>query len=202
MFKKALVLLVGCMLAVGLLSSCATIIDGKTQQIVIDSNVKGATIKIDDVVMGKTPATITLKKQKVPRRLTIEKNGHETKVVIMGKKTSPWFWANIFVGLVGSSTDSSTGAMYNYAPDGYFIELPVKTSHYQEKAKMRYFVLMNHDRINKDIARGEGEYLKAVCAFYGVTKTAEVKALLPFFRKAQGEAKSIVEFGDLLVARI
>lgn len=203
MFKKGIALFFCCALMIIGLSSCATVIEGKTQEITIESNIKGAIIKIDGIAVGKTPAVVVVRKQKAARRITLQKEGYESKVAIMDNKTSPWFWVNILVGgFLGSATDSSTGAMYTYAPGRFFIEMPTKTAFYQEKAKMRYFVLMNHDRINKDIARGEGEYLTAVCAFYGVSKGSAIKAMLPFFRKAQGEAKSIVEFGDLLVAKI
>ena len=40
-----------------LASGCSTIMNGKTQSITVDSNVKGAEVVINQVVVGQTPFT-------------------------------------------------------------------------------------------------------------------------------------------------
>jgi len=190
------------MILVAGLQSCASIMEGANQDIIIESNVRGAVIEIDGKIVGKTPATVAVKRQSKARTLTVSKEGYKTEVKLMYTKVTSWFWVGLVVSGSGTSTDSTTGAMYSYAPGRYFIELPEKQAGYQKKAKMRYFVLMNYDRINKDIARGKGEYLNSVCAFYGLKGAGAVKKMLPFLRQAQNNAKSIVAFGNTLVSRI
>jgi len=200
--KKVAMLLVLLMLAI-VLGSCASIIKGTSQKIAIDSNVKGAKITVNGKYIGTTPAVVTLKNQSLDATVELTKDGYDKKVILIKSKTSGWFWANIIVGgVLGSSTDSSTGGMYAYAKNKYYIEMPTDTSFYQKKAKLRYFALMNYDRINKDIAQNQGEYLNTVCVLMGVTDKAGIQKMLPYLKRVQKNSKSIVEFANQLVSKI
>ena len=103
--------------------SCASILKGTSQVVTINSNVKGATVSVNGVDVGKTPFT-----GPIPRgsetALRLEKAGYEEKTITLYTEVEPVFWGNIiFGGSFGSSTDYGTGAMYRYSPSTFDIDL-------------------------------------------------------------------------------
>lgn len=106
-----------------MVTGCSTIMNGKTQSISVDSNVKGAEVLINQVVVGQTPFTGQAPRTQAPQ-ITVRKVGYETKTVVAETSFEPVFWGNIiFGGFFGSTTDNSTGAMYKYAPASFNVEL-------------------------------------------------------------------------------
>ncbi len=111
-------------LALALLSThCATIVSGKTQTITIDSNVKDAEILVNGASVGKTPYTGPVIRSK-SSTVTLKKDGYASKTITMNTEIEPMFWGNIIIGgVLGSTTDNSTGAMYKYAPATLTVDL-------------------------------------------------------------------------------
>jgi hypothetical protein len=104
-------------------TGCSTIMNGKTQSISVDSNVKGAEVMINQVVVGQTPFVGQAPRGAAPQ-ITVRKEGYESKTVVAETAFEPVFWGNIiFGGVFGSTTDNSTGAMYKYAPATFNVEL-------------------------------------------------------------------------------
>jgi len=105
------------------ITGCSTILNGKTQSISVDSNVKGAEVMINQVVVGQTPFVGQAPRTQAPQ-ITVRKDGYETKTIVAETAFEPVFWGNIiFGGFFGSTTDNSTGAMYKYAPAAFNVEL-------------------------------------------------------------------------------
>jgi hypothetical protein len=131
-FKGSLsVLLVGAALSA---SGCATVAGGGSSQILnIDSNPKGASIfvgntgKNGEIInlsdSGKvTPSQITLSRK--DGVVVVKKAGFKDATVQMNKKLNPWFWGNVALGsLLSTSIDASTGAIKMYDKDAYFVEM-------------------------------------------------------------------------------
>lgn len=104
-------------------TGCSTILNGKTQSISVDSNVKGAEVLINQVVVGQTPFTGQAPRGQAPQ-ITVRKAGYETKTVVAETGFEPVFWGNILIGgVLGSTTDNATGSMYKYAPATFNVEL-------------------------------------------------------------------------------
>ncbi|MBK9347350.1 MAG: PEGA domain-containing protein [Burkholderiales bacterium] len=104
-------------------TGCSTILNGKTQSISVDSNVKGAEVLINQVVVGQTPFVGQAPRGSSPQ-ITVRSDGYEPKTIVAETAFEPVFWGNIIIGGVfGSTTDSSTGAMYKYAPATFTVEL-------------------------------------------------------------------------------
>ena len=116
------------------LAGCATIVGGgSTQLLNFDSNPKDVAIFmgkkgkdntiIDLVDTGKrTPASFEVKRKNVV--IVLKKEGYKDFQVEMTRRQNGWFWGNILIGgLLGSSIDSSTGAMHEYDPDHFFVEM-------------------------------------------------------------------------------
>lgn len=113
------------------LCGCATIIDGTTQEITIDSNPQGATVyvtTIKDGVLGpKTEAGQTPLTVLVPRKdgaIIVEKEGYQSQQVELVRGMNPWVFGDVLMtSLLSTSIDTSTGASNEYDPDQYFVEL-------------------------------------------------------------------------------
>jgi hypothetical protein len=103
-------------LSVLFLNSCATIINGTSQQINITSTPIDAKVFVDDQELGKTPYVAKLKR-KDNHIVKIELEGYKTEVITLNGETSGWFIGNcLFGGLIGMGIDAITGAMYRLEP--------------------------------------------------------------------------------------
>lgn len=102
---------------------CATIIDGDTQQVSFSSNPDGATVLVNGVPIGKTPVSYLMKRGD-GNIVTVKKDGYKSMERTLTTKMNGMFFGNIiFGGLFGSTTDSSTGAAYEYEPGQFMFEL-------------------------------------------------------------------------------
>lgn len=111
-----------CILAI-FASGCSTMINGKTQKITVNSNVKDAEITANGQLIGRTPFTGLIERNS-NTTFTIRKEGYEAKSVTLDTAIEPVFWGNIIIGgVLGSTTDLATGAMYKYAPGTIQIDL-------------------------------------------------------------------------------
>ena len=105
------------------LSGCATLIDGDTQSVTFQSSPSDAEVSINGVVVGTTPFTISLDRGD-GNQVSIQKNGYETVSMELNTAINPTFWGNILLGgLLGSTTDSATGASREYVPGIHMINL-------------------------------------------------------------------------------
>ncbi len=120
--NKCMSLLVS-MAAAAVVAGCASIINGTSEQVTINSNVKGATVQVAGGTVGVTPFT-----GPIPRgagtTLIVSKEGYESKTITLNTEIEPIFWGNIIIGGVfGSTTDMATGAMYKFAPATIQVDL-------------------------------------------------------------------------------
>ncbi|RIJ47928.1 hypothetical protein D1614_12435 [Maribellus luteus] len=116
-------------LAVLLLTSCASIVSKSIYSVSINSNPSEANISITtekgkEVFNGNTPAVVDLKAgdgffKKASYSVKFSKSGYEEKVVPIHFKLDGWYWGNIiFGGLIGMLiVDPATGAMYKLDND-------------------------------------------------------------------------------------
>ena len=106
------------LLSVSLLftAGCASIFKGTSQIVTFTSEPSGAEVLVDGNSMGKTPLTISLKKNQYSTVL-VKKAGFETISRPMGKKYDAIALLNVFWDL--STTDLLTGAVYEYEPNSY-----------------------------------------------------------------------------------
>lgn len=113
---------VGFLLAlVALSSGCATIVNGKTQEISIASVPPGATVMIDGTQTVLTPTKVALRRNK-DYVLTFMKDGYQTQVVPVTGVLSGWLLGNIvFGGLIGGGVDAATGAGFTLTPESISI---------------------------------------------------------------------------------
>jgi hypothetical protein len=117
------------------LCGCASIVDGRTPKISINSSPEGAKVIVVDkgdkeVVSGTTPFVATLKRsrgyfQGAQYKLIFELVGHKRTEATITSKVNGWYVGNIFFGgLIGMLfVDPATGAMWSLHPK--MIEQPL-----------------------------------------------------------------------------
>lgn len=145
-------------------AGCASIASGTTQSITVSSNVEGAEVFLDGVVIGTTPFTGPVDKNK--SQIRVEAEGYRTETLALSKSLDPVFWGNIIIGgTLGSITDFATGAAYQYAPASYQVDLQragQARDNFLRDVATRKFSMIYIDEIALDLANGGGDYLSAL----------------------------------------
>lgn len=192
------------------LTSCATLFTGTKQHISIHSNVNGADVFLNDRLIGRTPLQVEIKKQK-NAVIKIKKDGYETRELKLITNYPTEFWLNvcaIYFFPFSSSTDSSSGAIYEYVPNSYYINLDVELKNAAESEKikkqkqLRYFVIMNFDRVNRDISLGKGDYLDSIYEIYGAKNDSDKIKVLHYLKEAQTKSESIPDFANTISSKL
>lgn len=120
MKKMSFLLLLGIIV---LSSSCATIMQGTTQELSISSNPSSALVTDNGLQLGKTPLVADLKR-KGNHSIKIELEGYQPYEVVLARKTSGWVFGNIiFGGIPGLIIDVLTGGLYVLKPEEIQAEL-------------------------------------------------------------------------------
>ena len=113
-------------LVLAITTGCSTIVNGKQQIVSINSNVADAEITANGLPVGKTPFTGNLARSN-KTIIQVSKDGFVTKSITLDTNMEPMFWGNIIIGgVLGSTTDAASGAMYKYAPSAIQIDLEKK----------------------------------------------------------------------------
>lgn len=143
-------------------SSCATVLDGSSQLVTVNSQPNGVRIFINGAQVGVTPLVTQVKRAK---NLTVmaKKDGYQEQQFILQTKTNTYFWFNALFGGAGtfsSTTDWASDAMIEYSPNMYYISLEPLHSSQGDKSnpnndrKVRTFILRNYAHLTSEIARG------------------------------------------------
>ncbi|MHA1541229.1 MAG: PEGA domain-containing protein [Alphaproteobacteria bacterium] len=105
------------------LGGCASIIDGEMQQVSINSNVKGASILVNGMQVGKTPFVGQIKRQKNVI-LILKKRGYPDKQFPLQTSINPTFFGNIISGgTTGGLIDYSSGSWVEYSPNMIYVTM-------------------------------------------------------------------------------
>ena len=106
------------------LSSCCSIINGRSQDVGISSSPAGANVIVDGQNRGITPLTLQLERDE-NHTIVIEKEGFQSQSATMTKSVSGWIWGNLFIGgIVGLVVDCCTGALWTLDPENVNTILP------------------------------------------------------------------------------
>jgi hypothetical protein len=148
------------------LCGCASIISGTQQEVSFYSTPDGAEVQVSGKTLGKTPLTTTLPK-KAGQSLVFSKPGYKPLRMSLTTQMDSWFWGNILIGgVVGSTTDSLSGAVDLYSPSQYIVTLnPENTTVLEEKAslsdlqKAKEYIVTNDKEVRADFHAGYGSYV-------------------------------------------
>ncbi len=169
-----------------ILSGCATIVTGGKQGVVFDSSPQGANIEIHGLVLGKTPATITLSRGS-DSSVQIRKAGYKAVSIVPSKTSEPLLFGNIiFGGLLGSTTDYASGSIHKFAPNSYFVTLePLDSTrtvsgvyaNAEDVGRVKQFILISYDPLSKNIAEGGGKHLQTLFSLLNIDAALQPSAL-------------------------
>jgi hypothetical protein len=105
-------------------SGCATIVSGRTQDVMIRSNPSGAKVTIDEVVSGTTPMVANLLRKK-RHQVAVNKEGYEEVVHATTRGFNWWYIVNIVLGgIIGLIIDPITGSIFEIEPAEVNMTLP------------------------------------------------------------------------------
>ena len=113
--KKALVVT-----ALFLSTACSSIIEGTSQEVVINTNPAGANCAlsrqgVDIARVNPTPGAATIKKTKYDMTITCEKEGYQASTYMNKSGSAGATWGNIVAGGgIGWAIDSASGADNKY----------------------------------------------------------------------------------------
>jgi len=185
------------------LGGCATIIDGKNQSVTFDSEPKGATVILNGKTLGITPTTVQIEKVK-GQDLKIEKEGFKVYETQLSTHLDSWFWGNILIGgVIGSTTDGITGAMYEYQPNQYYISLVSSSGSAAIKPlaqKIIDYVVINYQNIFSDLTRGSaGEYLNGLFVLLNISGDKEKGDAMHKMQSLSAAYKEPLSFADAII---
>lgn len=191
--------------ATALFIGCAGMINGKTQMINVDSNVKGAKVTFvkgdgSSIELGETPFIGPVPRGKGGAKLVIRKDGYAEKQQIVETKMSMVFLLNFLIpsGTFSSTTDITNETMWEYAPSNYYINLDAATGSvdFKKDTEIKRFVMMNYQQVADDLARADGKYLNALV--YEIFKTESDKApavISDLQAILRAEGNGVINFG-------
>ncbi len=115
-------------------------------------------------ILGKTPFTLQLDRMD-GQRIEFSKEGYKPISMKLTTTTNGAFWGNIlFGGLPGSTTDTMSGAIYEYAPSQLFVTLNPDTSTaidqgtgLPQRDKALAFIVRRYTSLMADLSKGIGE---------------------------------------------
>lgn len=182
-------------------SACATLVSGTKQVITINSNVVGAEVYMDGLLIGKTPFMGEVPKGK--KTLLIKKDGYKDYNASLSTSLEPMFWGNIIIGgTLGSITDFASGAAYAYAPASYQVELYSASAsasliEFSKEVNLRKYAMLNMSSIAIDLSNNSGLYLETLAELATLELNDNtINTIKKNFKTSNGDQ---VIFGNLMV---
>lgn len=191
---------------------CATIISGSSQIMTVNANVDGAQVHLVteagiETLLGTTPLTTRVKRGQ-EGSLRVSAEGYRSYQSALNKKINSVFWVNILSGgTFGSTTDYTTGSMYQYEPSTFMVTLqPIEQSteemkEWQLREGLRGFVLNNNQALVSELAAGDGEYIAVLVHVLDVTPEGRAEAI-ERWRAGYAASETAAEFAERMVAEL
>ena len=116
-------------------TSCATILSGTSDEINFTSDPKGADIMLDGLKVGKTPATVSIKRPGFGNKeITIKLDGYEDRTFMLQKEFNTMVICNL-ASWPGWIIDVITGSIMKYSKTNYDLDLDPKAFNLNELEK-------------------------------------------------------------------
>ena len=126
------IVLVGSLLSLG---GCASIANGRYQQVPVISSPEGADVTADcgrgAKAAGQTPVVVKVSRKADRCVITVQKEGYGEQSVVLKRRVSGWVWGNLFmpyVGVSGTLIDLFGGAAYRRTPASVDVHLTQETA--------------------------------------------------------------------------
>src|ERR1700742_4597598 len=103
-------------------SSCATIMHGSRQEVLLTCEPRVASVFVDGHLLGQTPMAAYLTRGK-DHCLRVELPGYKPFEAVLTRKLDGWLFGNILSAGVGIAIDAVSGSMYRLSPRDLYPEL-------------------------------------------------------------------------------
>lgn len=148
------------------LGGCATLFAEKRDTVSFSSDLNGVKAYIDGEYAGELPLEITLDREVFKQKtITFKKDGYKTYETRV-KKTLEKIALLNFTFWPSWITDAFSGAMIEYSPKKYMIELEPENNNQAQRQEFetKRFVGMSFQPLLRDISRDQREYLDTLVA--------------------------------------
>lgn len=157
---------------IAMLSGCATIISGTSDEISFSSNADPVKVYIDGLHVGTTPLKVNVDKKAGEGRLArFEKDGYETQEFNLRNKIDWIIVSDISSIIVSGGIDVLSGAIMEYSPKQYHIEMIEKSAPkaalIPKQIQFASFVLTMSDEIKENLVSGGGPALESLISMVG-----------------------------------
>ena len=132
-------------------TSCATILSGTSDEIRFDSDPEGASIMLDGLKLGKTPATVTIKRPGFGNKeITLKLDGYEDRTFMLQKGFNTMAICNL-ASWPGWVIDIVTGTIMKYSKTNYSVDLDPKAFNLNELEKDQLGRYIVPDVLNRSV---------------------------------------------------
>lgn len=150
-----------------ILTGCATIFSGTSNEISFSTNADPVRVYVDGLNVGETPLKVAVeKKVGLGRVVRLEKSGYKTQEFNLRNKFDTVAILDITSVLTSGGIDVITGALMEYSPKQYHVEMlednDVVVVGHSKRIQFASFVLTSADPIKENLASGGGEALDAL----------------------------------------
>jgi hypothetical protein len=149
------------------LNGCATIFTGTTDTLKFDANVPGVRLTIDGQYKGELPLTLTMSRNFMNGeqfKAKFEKQAYETQEFQLKREFNNVAILDITSIPTSGGIDLLTGALFKFSPTEYHVQMlsrakSASSVEFKRSKNLYRYALTNYHHLQRDIARGGGEYL-------------------------------------------
>ena len=132
-------------------TSCATILSGTSDEITFNSDPGGASIMLDGLKLGKTPATVSIKRPGFGNKeITLKLDGYEDRTFMLQKGFNTMAICNL-ASWPGWIIDVVTGTIMKYSKTNYSVDLDPKAFNLNELEKDQLGRYIVPDVLNRSV---------------------------------------------------
>ncbi len=132
-------------------TSCATILTGTSDDITFNSDPAGAAIMLDGLKVGKTPATVSIKRPGFGNKeITLKLDGYEDRTFMLQKGFNTMAICNL-ASWPGWVIDVVTGSIMKYSKTNYNLDLDPKAFNLNELEKDQLGRYIVPDVLNRSV---------------------------------------------------
>jgi len=160
-------------LACAMMTGCGTIFTGTTDDIKFTANIPNVRLTIDKQPKGVIPITVKQSRGFMNGEsftAKFEADGYETQEFQLKRNFNTVAVLDITSIPTSGGIDFITGSLMRFEPTEYHIEMRKKgksSAEFEHELRAWRYALMNYRRIQRDLARGGGEYLDSFAQTVG-----------------------------------
>jgi hypothetical protein len=144
-----------CLVICLLFNSCATVLSGFKQTVVINSFPPDATVYLNGVEKGLSPIKLKLKKGYKRQEITLKKANYKPLTFKLTKSINPFFYVNVGIGTYPALIDIISGSAIRYSPTYHSVHLQATSTDTLPVPRLNEYLWNKHQNIEWELFRGK-----------------------------------------------